>query len=69
MIVHAEQTWWVEGATRVIGLARKLIPKDETVPATRDGLRRLKAILVANRGKQGVWLLEEDCRKLLEWRQ
>lgn len=65
----SEPSWWVEGATRVIGLSHKFIPKEENVPATREGLRRLKLVLMANRGKQGVWLLEEDCRKLLEWRQ
>lgn len=65
----SEPSWWIEGATKLIGLSQKFISRDENVSATRDGLRRLKLLLEASRGKQGIWLLEEDCRKLLEWKQ
>ena len=59
-------SWWEEGAAIVIKSAKKYIQgnkikwDDETAPKpTREGLIQLQALLS---------LLEQDCRKLLEWK-
>lgn len=72
----SEPTWWEEGASRVLKLSKKYVKinwDDEQAPKpTRDGLAKLRELLSqAPNGLQKsspVFLLEEDCRKLLEWK-
>ena len=72
-------SWWEEGAAIVIKSAKKYIQgnkikwDDETAPKpTREGLIQLQALLsqVPNGDPKSspVFLLEQDCRKLLEWK-
>lgn len=72
-----EPTWWTAGAMEVIrASARHLNVRskdvENAIPPTRDGIEKLKEKLsrVPN-GEQihsEVYLLEQDCRKLLEFR-
>ena len=69
-------SWWEEGADRVIKQAKKHVKikwDEETAPKpTRSGLEQLKGLLsqVPNGEQKSspVYLLEQDCRKLLEWK-
>lgn len=69
-------SWWEEGAATVIKTAKKHVKikwDDETAPKpTREGLERLRGLLfqVPNGEQKSspVYLLEQDCRKLLEWK-
>jgi hypothetical protein len=69
-------SWWEEGASRVLKLSKKYVKinwDDEQAPKpTRDGIERLKMLLShvpnGDQKKSPVFLLEQDCRKLLEWK-
>ena len=69
-------SWWEEGAATVIKTAKKHVKikwEDESAPKpTREGLERLQMLLsqVPNGEQKSspVYLLEQDCRKLLEWK-
>ena len=72
-------SWWVEGAVKVIDQAKKHIVKSgqkwdpETCPKPDlHGISTLRGMLsIVPNGDQKsspVFLLEQDCRKLLEWR-
>jgi len=71
-----EPVWWEEGAGQVIKQAKKHVKikwEDESAPKpTREGLERLQMLLsqVPNGEQKSspVYLLEQDCRKLLEWK-
>lgn len=67
-------SWWEEGAATVIKTSKKYVKikwEDESAPKpTREGLERLQMLLsqVPNGEQKSspVFLLEQDCRKLLE---
>lgn len=65
--------WWVEGATKVISKAKKYVKwSDENAPRPdKDGIFKLRMMLSAipngPQKKSPVFLLESDCRKLIEW--
>ena len=69
-------SWWEQGAANVIKTAKKYVKikwEDESAPKpTPEGLRQLQGLLYqVKNGDQKhspVFLLEEDCRKLLEWK-
>lgn len=69
-------SWWEEGAATVIKTSKKYVKikwEDESAPKpTREGLERLQMLLsqVPNGDQKSspVFLLEQDCRKLLEWK-
>lgn len=69
-------SWWEEGAANVIKTAKKHVKikwdAEDAPRPTREGLERLQMLLyqVPNGGQKSspVFLLEQDCRKLLEWK-
>lgn len=66
----SEPSWWVEGAEIVIAKAMKIVKTEQTIGADRNGLTTLRALLAATpKNRKRAWFLEEECRKLLEWKQ
>lgn len=69
-----EPSWWVEGAEKVIAAAKKHVKSwgEEPPTPTRFGIERLRNMLYntpnGDLKHSPVHLLEQDCRKLLEWK-
>lgn len=63
--------WWVDAALVVIAKAkRKLKLKDDVatdIEPTDRGIQALRDRLYVAGGEGEFFLLNEDCRKLLEW--
>lgn len=65
--------WWTDAASTVIekGKRKLNIKADESqgLDSTEAGLVLLRAKLVTASGLGEFYLLAEDCRKLLEWKE
>lgn len=63
-------SWWMEGAEEVITQAKnsKLVAKDASYPIDKKGLESLKLDLEAKSSEGKAYLLADDCRKLIDWR-
>lgn len=63
-------SWWKEAAETIIVEANKknLIPKEQSYSIDLSGIEKLRQHLMAKGDKPATYLLSEDCRKLIEWR-